>query len=61
VCVCVCVKALMSFFQETDTCHGRLYFSSYCAIQVSACGSAISLSFVLWLHMACYDNTLPLL
>ena len=63
VCVCVllCVKSLMSIFQEKDTCHGRLYFSIYYAIQVSACGSAISLHLVLWLHMAWDDNILPLL
>ena len=61
VFVCVCVRALMSFLQEKDTCHGRRHFSSYCAVQVSACGSAISLCLVLWLHVACDDNIIPLL
>ena len=61
VCVCVCVRALMSFFQEKHTRHDRLHFSSYCAVQVSACGSAISLCLALWLHVACDDNILPLL
>jgi len=42
-------------------CHGKLHFSSYCAVQVSACGSAISLRLVLWLHVACDDTILHLL
>jgi hypothetical protein len=59
--VCMCVRALMSFFQETDTCHGRLHFSGYFAVQVSACGSAISLRLLLWLHVASDNNILPFL
>jgi len=59
---CVCNSARLRLeVSFVCMCHGKLHFSSYCAVQVSACGSAISLRLVLRLHVACDDTILPLL
>jgi hypothetical protein len=49
--MCV-MMVLVSFFQETDTCHGGSHFSSHCTVPVSVCPTDISLHLVIWPHMA---------